>query len=212
MLVGKEGSQRQLALAEAVEPHGFCVACMLHCHEGHEVYELYSKLDFRCDCGNNKMPFSCQIDGSMGPAAETPVQPTTNQMMLSTGTSNQRASNVETLIVQQELVATDDGGKSHTNTDNVYNQTFFDIYCICKKPHEAELIDNYMIQCFHCEDWFHNQHLLPPMLTKQLDDDFILICRSCLPKIGTVSQILPYVSFMEPACRKAFTMCYKAEV
>jgi hypothetical protein len=41
-------------------PHGFCVGCMLKCHEGHLVYELYTKADFRCDCGTNRMPESCQ--------------------------------------------------------------------------------------------------------------------------------------------------------
>jgi len=45
-----------------LKPHGFCVGCMLVCHEGHEVNELYSKLDFRCDCGNSHLPESCQLD------------------------------------------------------------------------------------------------------------------------------------------------------
>lgn len=148
---------------------------MLHCHDGHEVHELYSKLDFRCDCGTGRTPMACQIDGSM-------QEPPTFE------------------------------GKPHANSENVYNQTFYDIYCVCKKPHSAELIDNYMVQCFNCEDWFHNQHLLPPMLTKQLDDEYILICRACLPKMSSIRQILPYSDLMEPACRKAFAMCYKDEL
>ena len=94
------------------------------------------------------------------------------------------------------------------NGENRYNLTFFDIYCVCRKPHSAELIDSFMLQCYNCEDWFHNQHLLPPMLAKQLPEDYILICRSCLPQIGNVSQVLPYSDLMEPACRKAFAMCY----
>ena len=44
-----------------IEPHGFCLACMINCHDGHEVNELYSKMDFRCDCGNSKMPLQCQL-------------------------------------------------------------------------------------------------------------------------------------------------------
>jgi len=35
---------------------------MLTCHENHEVIELYSKVDFRCDCGNGRMPFSCHLN------------------------------------------------------------------------------------------------------------------------------------------------------
>ena len=39
-----------------------------------------------------------------------------------------------------------------------------------------------------------------------------MICRSCLPKIGIVSQILPYLDFIEASCRKAFTMCFKDQI
>lgn len=31
-----------------------CLACSFHCHEGHELVELYTKRHFRCDCGNTK--------------------------------------------------------------------------------------------------------------------------------------------------------------
>ncbi|XP_043463212.1 putative E3 ubiquitin-protein ligase UBR7 [Leptopilina heterotoma] len=33
---------------------GVCLACSLHCHEGHELIELYTKRHFKCDCGNSK--------------------------------------------------------------------------------------------------------------------------------------------------------------
>lgn len=94
LAVKQDETQRQLAVAEAVDPHGFCVACMLHCHEGHDVYELYSKLDFRCDCGNSRMPFSCHIDGSMGPcSSEAEPKKKENQVpILATGTSIQAPS------------------------------------------------------------------------------------------------------------------------
>mmetsp|Transcript_2700 Transcript_2700/g.4576 ORF Transcript_2700/g.4576 Transcript_2700/m.4576 type:complete len:92 (-) Transcript_2700:1038-1313(-) len=35
---------------------------MLVCHEGHVVNELYSKSSFRCDCGNSRLPESCQLN------------------------------------------------------------------------------------------------------------------------------------------------------
>ena len=60
----EERAEYNKELAKYAEPHGICVACMIHCHEGHEVHELYSKLDFRCDCGNGKFPYACKIDGS----------------------------------------------------------------------------------------------------------------------------------------------------
>nr|XP_026486444.1 putative E3 ubiquitin-protein ligase UBR7 [Vanessa tameamea] len=33
---------------------GVCLACSLMCHENHELIELYTKRNFRCDCGNPK--------------------------------------------------------------------------------------------------------------------------------------------------------------
>ncbi|XP_074030520.1 putative E3 ubiquitin-protein ligase UBR7 [Leptinotarsa decemlineata] len=33
---------------------GVCLACSYHCHDGHELVELYTKRNFRCDCGNSK--------------------------------------------------------------------------------------------------------------------------------------------------------------
>ena len=30
---------------------GFCYGCSLKCHLDHEVFELYTKRNFRCDCG-----------------------------------------------------------------------------------------------------------------------------------------------------------------
>ncbi|XP_024215026.1 putative E3 ubiquitin-protein ligase UBR7 isoform X2 [Halyomorpha halys] len=36
------------------KPAGICLACSYHCHEDHELVELYTKRFFRCDCGNNR--------------------------------------------------------------------------------------------------------------------------------------------------------------
>ncbi|XP_062323395.1 putative E3 ubiquitin-protein ligase UBR7 [Osmerus eperlanus] len=36
------------------EPAGVCLACSYKCHEGHDLFELYTKRNFRCDCGNSK--------------------------------------------------------------------------------------------------------------------------------------------------------------
>lgn len=33
-----------------------CLACSYHCHEDHDLIELYTKRNFRCDCGNSKFP------------------------------------------------------------------------------------------------------------------------------------------------------------
>ena len=33
---------------------GICLACSYHCHEGHELVELYTKRNFKCDCGTKR--------------------------------------------------------------------------------------------------------------------------------------------------------------
>ncbi|KAL3844479.1 hypothetical protein ACJIZ3_001882 [Penstemon smallii] len=41
---------------------GVCTACCLSCHDGHEIVELWTKRNFRCDCGNSKFgEFFCKL-------------------------------------------------------------------------------------------------------------------------------------------------------
>eukprot|EP00053_Salpingoeca_punica_P014048 m.127522 g.127522 ORF g.127522 m.127522 type:complete len:367 (-) comp16367_c0_seq2:1831-2931(-) len=42
---------------------GVCLACSLHCHDGHELQELWTKRNFRCDCGNSRFAadFKCHL-------------------------------------------------------------------------------------------------------------------------------------------------------
>ncbi|KAM9466027.1 putative E3 ubiquitin-protein ligase UBR7 [Clarias gariepinus] len=47
---------------EGMEPAGVCLACANACHDGHHIYELYTKRNFRCDCGNGKFgSFKCTL-------------------------------------------------------------------------------------------------------------------------------------------------------
>lgn len=44
---------------------GVCTACVLSCHDGHEVVELWTKRNFKCDCGNSKFGgFNCKLCSS----------------------------------------------------------------------------------------------------------------------------------------------------
>ncbi|XP_037603024.1 putative E3 ubiquitin-protein ligase UBR7 [Sebastes umbrosus] len=46
----------------AAEPAGLCLACANKCHDGHDIFELYTKRNFCCDCGNGKFgEFECQL-------------------------------------------------------------------------------------------------------------------------------------------------------
>ncbi|CAN8230804.1 unnamed protein product [Cochlearia groenlandica] len=41
---------------------GLCTACCLSCHDGHELLELWTKRNFRCDCGNSKFgALACKL-------------------------------------------------------------------------------------------------------------------------------------------------------
>ncbi|ESO12416.1 hypothetical protein HELRODRAFT_62887 [Helobdella robusta] len=96
---------------------GICLACSLSCHVGHNLVELYTKRQFRCDCGNSKFPvgFACKLCPD----------------------------------------------KVALNNDNKYNQNFSGLYCTCSRPYPdpEDSIDDEMVQCVICEDWFHKRHL-----------------------------------------------------
>ncbi|XP_077286634.1 uncharacterized protein LOC143911567 isoform X2 [Arctopsyche grandis] len=44
-------------------PAGICLACSLACHERHDLLELYTKRNFRCDCGGPKFDRACTLGG-----------------------------------------------------------------------------------------------------------------------------------------------------
>lgn len=37
--------------SEKEEPAGMCYSCSIACHSSHELFELFPKREFRCDCG-----------------------------------------------------------------------------------------------------------------------------------------------------------------
>jgi len=71
--------------------------------------------------------------------------------------------------------------KSSENKSNKYNQNFRGKYCTCKRPYPDpdDEIEDEMIQCVVCEDWYHSRHLgaLPPA------DYSELICDACIHKL-----------------------------
>ena len=82
--------------------------------QGHNLVELYTKRNFRCDCGLSKMKCDCKLE------------------------LNKEA-----------------------NTRNRYNQNFRGLYCTCHRPYPdpEDSVEDLMIQCVVCEDWFHGRHL-----------------------------------------------------
>lgn len=114
---------------------GFCLACSCHCHEGHELVELYTKRNFRCDCGNSKFSTKC-------------------------------------LLFED---------KEPLNDQNQYNQNFQGTYCVCHRPYPdpEDPIEDEMMQCIICEDWYHSRHMnraLPPGNFTEM------VCFNCVDK------------------------------
>ncbi|XP_029966447.1 putative E3 ubiquitin-protein ligase UBR7 [Salarias fasciatus] len=117
------------------EAAGVCLACSYKCHEGHDLFELYTKRNFRCDCGNRKFKdLQCKL--------------------------------------QPE--------KDEVNVLNKYSQNFFGSYCTCSRPYPdpEDQVEDEMIQCVVCEDWFHSRHLgvsVPEGVELQE-----MVCESCM--------------------------------
>ncbi|XP_052263791.1 putative E3 ubiquitin-protein ligase UBR7 isoform X8 [Dreissena polymorpha] len=115
---------------------GVCLACSYACHEGHDLYELYTKRNFRCDCGNSKfLNLTCKLCPDKGPE----------------------------------------------NTDNVYNQNFKGLYCVCARPYPdpEDEIEDLMIQCIVCEDWYHGRHLGDCQVPAYFSE---MVCQGCMNK------------------------------
>ncbi|GFS10978.1 ubiquitin protein ligase E3 component n-recognin 7 (putative) [Elysia marginata] len=116
---------------------GMCLACSYACHEGHELYELYTKRHFKCDCGNEKFRGNpCQLFK----------------------------------------------GKKELNSCNRYSQNFRGLYCNCSRPYpdEEDSVEDEMIQCIICEDWYHGRHLRTEV--PDSSDYHEMICSGCMCK------------------------------
>ncbi|XP_053675617.1 putative E3 ubiquitin-protein ligase UBR7 [Anopheles nili] len=129
---------------------GICLACSLQCHDNHELLELYTKRNFRCDCGGKRLPeVKCKLEPR----------------------------------------------KEEENKLNRYNQNFSGLYCSCHRPYPDpdNDIEDEMVQCIVCEDWYHTRHLDldEPKNTKEYAE---MVCGGCM----TANQFLKnYVGKIE---------------
>lgn len=134
---------------EGEEPAGICLACSYECHGSHKLFELYTKRNFRCDCGNSKFK---NLDCKLFPE------------------------------------------KAKVNASNKYNDNFFGLYCVCKRPYpdpDDEIPDE-MIQCVVCEDWFHGRHLgaAPP----ESGDFQEMVCQGCMRRCSFLWAYAPQLA------------------
>jgi len=143
----KDSSEKSKGCFES-EGAGICLACSLHCHEDCELVELYTKRNFRCDCGNSKLDNECKLANDKAPV----------------------------------------------NEKNKYNQNFKGDYCICHRPYPdpEDTVEDEMIQCVLCEDWYHGRHLLEDGQKLPNDANYAeMICFGCFDKFKSI--LAPYV-------------------
>ncbi|KAH9393038.1 putative E3 ubiquitin-protein ligase ubr7 [Tyrophagus putrescentiae] len=121
---------------------GVCLACSIHCHEGHDLVELYTKRNFVCDCGTDKF------------AAE--------------------ANFVCKLFDKRGLL----------NESNKYNHNFDGLYCTCNRPYpdEEDDVEDCMLQCGICEDWFHGRHLQKSGRPLTKPRFLEVLCQACVSR------------------------------
>uniref|UniRef100_A0A671KT64 Putative E3 ubiquitin-protein ligase UBR7 n=1 Tax=Sinocyclocheilus anshuiensis TaxID=1608454 RepID=A0A671KT64_9TELE len=136
-----------------MEPAGVCLACANTCHDGHDICELYTKRNFRCDCGNEKFHgFKCKLD-------------------------------------------TDKEGQ---NVKNWYNHNYLGRYCSCDRPYpdEDDQVNEEMIQCIVCEDWFHEKHLQAPAVDCEALME--MICGRCMTRAPFLQTYAAHFADLNP--------------
>ncbi|KAJ2565382.1 hypothetical protein GGH95_004502 [Coemansia sp. RSA 1836] len=167
--VTSSGTEDQLAAA--TDPAGMCYSCSIECHAGHEIIELFTKRQFRCDCGTRRL----LLPAEQGACC--------------------RLKSTRTMLAKLE------------NASNAYNHNFWGMYCSCDKFYVPENEAGVMIQCYVCNDWYHDSCIgeLPS------EDDYEdYVCRACVSKHPVLryidSTLLRYgrvvdgqVSCIEPA-------------
>lgn len=142
---------------------GICLACSYQCHENHELIELYTKRNFRCDCPTERI--------------------SQNKCTFSTKTNNNALKNQSSNSSNINENNDNNNKKFPENKENIYNQNFSGVYCVCKRPYPDldDPIQDEMIQCVICEDWYHTRHLNSSFIPK-VESYSEMICGNCMEK------------------------------
>ncbi|KAJ2827103.1 hypothetical protein FBU31_003262 [Coemansia sp. 'formosensis'] len=125
------------------DPAGMCYSCSIECHAGHEVIELFTKRQFRCDCGTKRLLLSSEQGACCRLKSARPM-----------------LANLE-------------------NANNVYNHNFWGMYCTCDKFYTPEDETGVMIQCYVCNDWYHDS-CIGKLPSEEEYEDYV--CRACVSK------------------------------
>ena len=71
--------------------------------------------------------------------------------------------------------------------NNSYNQNFTGLYCTCSRPYPdpEDPVEDVMVQCVVCEDWYHGRHLARDSTTSVCPaEEFYeeMICYQCVER------------------------------
>ncbi|KAJ2808782.1 hypothetical protein H4R20_000640 [Coemansia guatemalensis] len=72
------------------------------------------------------------------------------------------------------------------NRDNAYGHNFWGFYCRCDKYYDPSIESGLMVQCYICNDWYHDA-CIGTMPDEERYDDYI--CRECVSKHAVVRHI-----------------------
>ncbi|KAI2654805.1 hypothetical protein H4Q32_011597 [Labeo rohita] len=144
-----------------MEPAGVCLACANTCHDGHDICELYTKRSKRFIRSSDQRFCSLEIDSNISFVKQN----------FRCDCGNEKFHGFKCKL------NTDKEGQ---NVKNVYNHNFFGRYCSCDRPYpdEDDQVNEEMIQCVVCEDWFHEKHLEAPAV--DCDALMEMICARCM--------------------------------
>ncbi|CAD6184779.1 unnamed protein product [Caenorhabditis auriculariae] len=72
--------------------------------------------------------------------------------------------------------------KDKNNEYNKYDHNYIGLFCTCNNTYPCDGIDEEMLQCVTCEDWFHPSHINCEAPKDKDIDCCSLVCTGCLEK------------------------------
>ena len=151
--------------------HGICLACSYDCHANHELYELYTKRYFRCDCGNSKFDVNGKIQPCKFRTGKEDKDPVNSL--------NKYNHNFSGLYCTCNTLYPDEGNTANNSAENVSPSKATSSNVANNSDENSEE----MIQCTICEDWFHSNHLEGfGDLNNYDSENCELVCHLCMSK------------------------------
>jgi len=168
--------------------HGICLACSYECHANHELYELYTKRSFRCDCGNARFTNGnvCKLRANKDPT--NPLNSYNHNFEGLYCVCNQpyhlTSSSASQPPPPSVPPSTPTALSSSSASDILAAATSNSSSLAMSSGDDAAMADE-MVQCVICEDWFHLGHLKDIELYRtpngeSIDDYEDMVCHLCM--------------------------------